>query len=153
MDPLDEQDILSRINQMKNGWGHAMDMHFLEATPDAVTIEWTVSDKHLQPFGIVHGGVHAGAIETVCSIGAGIAARAKGFQGGVVGLENHTSFIRAVGPGTVLRARAVPVTRGRTTHVWRAEVTDTKGRVIAQGTVRLLCVTPDQLGSKTTVGS
>src|SRR5262249_9982438 len=100
---------------------------------------------HLQPFGIVHGGVHTGVIETVCSIGAGIAARMRGHRGGVVGLENHTSFLRAVRAGARLRGRALPVTRGRTTHVWSAEITDERGRAIARGSVRLLCVDPSSL--------
>jgi uncharacterized protein (TIGR00369 family) len=115
-----------------------MDFRYVVANPEEVVIEWTVAKQHLQPYGIVHGGVHAGVIETVCSVGAGLAARSRGQTGGVVGLENHTSFIRAVRAGTKLRARATPVTRGRTTQVWHAEVRDDAGQVVASGTVRLL---------------
>jgi uncharacterized protein (TIGR00369 family) len=61
-----------------------------------------------------------------------------------VGLENHTSFIRAVRQGT-LTATARPITRGRTTQVWQCEVKDDQGQVTATGRVRLLCVTPDQI--------
>jgi 1,4-dihydroxy-2-naphthoyl-CoA hydrolase len=146
VDEQQKKELASTITRMNSGFTREMDFAFVEASEDAVAVEFTVAEKHLQPFGIVHGGVHAGAIETVCSIGAGIAARVRGHVGGVVGLENHTSFIRAVTPGTKLKARATPVTRGRTTHVWKAEVTDPHGRIVAQGTVRLLCVTPDQLG-------
>jgi uncharacterized protein (TIGR00369 family) len=59
-----------------------------------------------------------------------------------VGLENHTSFIRAVRSGR-LRATARPITRGRKTHVWEAEVRDEQDRVVATGRVRLLCVAAD----------
>jgi uncharacterized protein (TIGR00369 family) len=87
----------------------------------------------------VHGGVHAGVVETLCSIGAGVAAAKRGYKGAVVGLENHTTFLRAVREGTSY-TRALPITRGRTTHVWAAEITDNDGRMIVRGTVR--CVAP-----------
>jgi len=123
-----------------DGWMATNGMRVVAATPDAVEIEWTVGKQHLQPFGIVHGGVHCGAIETVCSYGATLAAKARGHQGGVVGLENHTSFIRAVRIGAVLRCRARPITRGRTTQVWEADVRDDQDRVVATGRVRLLAI-------------
>ena len=61
----------------------------------------------------------------------------------VVGLENHTSFIRAVRQGK-LRAVARPVTRGRSSQVWEAWIRDAEERLVAQGTVRLLCIAEDQ---------
>jgi 1,4-dihydroxy-2-naphthoyl-CoA hydrolase len=142
-------DIVTALNQRNAGWAAAMQLRFVEASDDAFVVEWTVAEPHLQPYGIVHGGVHCGVIETVCSMAASISARKRGHVGGVVGLENHTSFVRAVGVGAVLRARATPITRGRTTHVWEAKITDEKERVIARGTVRLLCVTPDQIAKTT----
>lgn len=143
--PDDPETLLKLLNDTNSGWAKAMGLSFVVASEDEVTVEWTVAEQHLQPFGIVHGGVHTGVIETVCSIGAGIAARARGHRGGVVGLENHTSFLRAIRAGTKLRGRALPVTRGRTTHVWSAEITDERQRVIARGSVRLLCVDPNAL--------
>lgn len=145
MEELDGKHIASELNKVLGGWGSAMALRFVVVTDEECTVEFTVAEQHLQPYGIVHGGVHAGVIETICSTGAAVAARTRGHTGGVVGLENHTSFIRAVRAGTVLRATAVPVTRGRTTQVWEAKVTDPNGSVVARGTVRLLCVTENQL--------
>jgi 1,4-dihydroxy-2-naphthoyl-CoA hydrolase len=142
---VSQPDLSEALNKSNLGWAAAMGLEFVVANEDEVVMEFTVADQHLQPYGIVHGGVHAGVIETTCSIGASIAAQARGHKGGVVGLENHTSFVRAIRAGTRLRGRATPITRGRTTHVWTAEVTDPQGRVVARGTVRLLCVTQDQL--------
>jgi len=62
----------------------------------------------------------------------------------VVGLENNTSFIRAVRAGTRLRAVATPVTRGRQTQVWAASIVDDGDRLVATGRVRLLCLASDQ---------
>lgn len=145
MNESDGKEVANEINKVSGGWATANGLRFVSVTVDEVIAEVTVAEQHLQPYGIVHGGVHAGIIETLCSIGAAFAARQRGHQGGVVGLENHTSFIKAVRAGTVLRGTALPVTRGRTTHVWDAKVTDPQGQIVARGTVRLLCVSPDQL--------
>ena len=138
MDAQDTSQAIEHLNANSAGFADAMGFKFVVATSMEVVVEWTVEKHHLQPYGIVHGGVHAGVIETVCSVGAGIVAFERGQRGGVVGLENHTSFLRAVREGTKLRARATPVTRGKTTQVWNAEVRDEADQLIASGSVRLL---------------
>jgi 1,4-dihydroxy-2-naphthoyl-CoA hydrolase len=119
------------------GWVKAMGIVILAASSDEVTCEWEVDEKHHQPYGIVHGGVHCGVIETLASIGAALVAQPRGQH--VVGLENSTTFIRAVRSGK-LRAVARPVTRGRSSQVWEAWIRDDKEQLVAQGRVRLLCV-------------
>jgi acyl-coenzyme A thioesterase PaaI-like protein len=59
--------------------------------------------------------------------------------GGVVGIENHTSFVHAARAGRI-QVRATPLTRGRLSQLWEAVCTDDDGRVVAQGQVRLLCL-------------
>ena len=119
------------------GWVKDMGIVLITASPDEVTCEWEVTEKHHQPMGIVHGGVHCGVVETLASIGAALAAQSRGQR--VVGLENNTSFIRAVSSGK-LHAMARPVTRGRTTQVWEAWIRDDKEQLVAKGQVRLLCL-------------
>ena len=65
-------------------------------------------------------------VETACSTGAGLAARPSGRS--VVGVENHTSFIRAVREGALLSAVALPVTRGRRSQVWEVTIRDERLR-------------------------
>lgn len=122
-----------------DGFNEAMGFEWISASGSEVVLEWTVAKQHLQPYGIVHGGVHCAVVESVCSVGAGLAARERGQTGGVVGLENHTSFLRAMREGARLRAVATPLTRGRTTQVWQAEIRDAQGQLVATGRVRLLC--------------
>ena len=119
-----------------------MGMTITLATKDEVRAELTVGRQHLQGYGIVHGGVHCGIIETLSSMGAYLFARERGQH--VVGLENNTSFIRAVRAGARLRAVATPITRGRQTQVWQAQVIDESDRIVATGRVRLLCLESDQ---------
>jgi 1,4-dihydroxy-2-naphthoyl-CoA hydrolase len=119
------------------GWVKEMGIVILAASPDEVTCEWEVGERHHQPYGIVHGGVHCGVVETLASIGAALVARPRGQR--AVGLENSTTFIRAVRSGK-LHAVARPITRGRSTQVWEAWIRDDKDDLIAQGRVRLLCI-------------
>jgi uncharacterized protein (TIGR00369 family) len=116
-----------------------MGLELVKCDPDEVVVEWTVDARHHQPFGIVHGGVHCGVIETVCSIGAGLRAAENGQN--AVGVENHTSFVRAVTSGR-LRASGKPIHVGQRAQLWEATVTDERGRVVATGRVRLFAVDP-----------
>ena len=135
------EDLAQYVNRMPSGWVKEMGITIPKASPDEVTCEWEVSEKHHQGYGIVHGGVHCGVVETLASIGAALVAHPRGQR--VVGLENSTSFIRAVRSGR-LHAEARPVTRGRTTQVWEAWIRDEEDRLVAQGRVRLLCLSDDR---------
>ena len=135
-------DAAAAMNEHLDGWCTAMALTFVRATGDEVIAEWTIGPQHLQVYGIVHGGVHCGVIETLASVGAALHGLERGQA--VVGLENHTSFIRAVRAGERLRARATPVTRGRTTQVWDASITTAGGKLVAKGSVRLLCLDQDR---------
>jgi uncharacterized protein (TIGR00369 family) len=134
------EDIAKIMNSLP-GWAREMGLVILSASPEEVTCEWDVAEKHLQGYGIVHGGVHCGVIETLASIGAALVAIPR--RQHVVGLENSTSFIRAVRSGK-LRAAARPVTRGRSSQLWEAWIRDEEGRLVAQGRVRLLCLDEDR---------
>jgi 1,4-dihydroxy-2-naphthoyl-CoA hydrolase len=136
------EDFSKRLNAMPEGWLQAMNVTITRATADEVQAELTVGPEHLQGYGIVHGGVHCGIIESLASIGAALYALPK--HQSVVGLENNTSFIRAVRAGAKLHAIATPVTRGRKTQVWGAQVLDESDRIVATGRVRLLCLEQDE---------
>jgi 1,4-dihydroxy-2-naphthoyl-CoA hydrolase len=136
------EDFSKRLNAMPEGWLQAMNITITRATADEVSAELTVGPEHLQGYGIVHGGVHCGLIESLASIGAALHALPRNQS--VVGLENNTSFIRAVRAGAKLRATATPVTRGRKTQVWSAQVVDGDDRLVATGRVRLLCLEKDE---------
>ena len=133
-------ELAEKVNALP-GWVKEMGIVILTATPDEVTCEWEVLEKHHQGYGIVHGGVHCGVVETLASIGAAAVAHPRGQN--VVGVENNTSFIRAVRSGK-LRGLAKPVTRGRSSQLWEVWIRDEKEQLVAQGKVRLLCVDKDR---------
>src|SRR5215468_4966275 len=134
-------DFSEQINAAaKDGWMGVMGIKLLRATRDEVVAEVEIGPAHLQAYGIVHGGLHSGLIETIASIGAALDAMPAGRN--VVGLENHTSFLRAVRSGK-LRAVAKPLARGRRSQVWEGSVMDEQGRLAASGRVRLLVLEPE----------
>lgn len=135
------EDFANEINRLPSGWVKEMGIVITRATADEVTCEVAIAEKHYQGYGIVHGGLHCGIVETLASIGAHLVAAPR--QQRVVGLENSTSFIRATRAGT-LRGTARPLTRGRTTQVWQVSIADGEGQLVAEGRVRLLCVPEDR---------
>jgi len=104
-----------------------------EASGDRVVLACPVTPDLFQPYGLVHGGVHAALAETAASVGG---ALWFGDRGKVVGVSNHTDFLRAVRDGR-LRAEATPLARGRTTQLWQVVITDEAGRLVAHAKVRL----------------
>lgn len=144
-------DVAPLVNQHLGGWNLAMGLSFTSVTASLVVGELTIGGQHLQPYGIVHGGVHAGIIEAACSTGAAVYSAAQ--QRTVVGLENATSFLRACRGGT-LRVTARAVTQGKRSQVWEATVADDAGKLVASGKVRLLCLEPGAslAGSEVKVG-
>jgi 1,4-dihydroxy-2-naphthoyl-CoA hydrolase len=89
---------------------------------------------HHTPWGVVHGGVYTSAIESAASIGASTAVREYGQV--AVGLTNTTHFLRSLTEGRVL-VEAVALNQGRTQQLWRVDITDESGRLVAHGEVRL----------------
>lgn len=141
MSDAQEEDFSAIINESRaDNWVGHNGLWFTRVTRTEVVAEMTVRPEHLQAYGIVHGGMHSAIIETLASVGAAVNAMPDGKS--VVGLENHTSFIRAVRGGK-LRAVAKPITRGRRSHVWEATVYDEQDKVAATGRVRLLVLEPD----------
>src|SRR5258708_2760067 len=129
------------------GFDSVLGFDIVTANRDEVVIEYTIDEQHRQPYGIVHGGVHCGVIESACSTGAALDAMPRGQS--VVGVENHTSFIRAVRAGRI-RVVATPITRGRRSQVWEATARNEAGQIVATGRVRLLCLEPgSDLAGKT----
>jgi 1,4-dihydroxy-2-naphthoyl-CoA hydrolase len=107
---------------------------FDEITAERVTGHLQLGPEHHTPWGIVHGGVYATAIESAASVGASHAVRDKGQV--AVGLTNTTHFLRSLTAGRV-NVEAAALSQGRTQQLWRVDITDESGRLIAHGELRL----------------
>ena len=105
-----------------------------ELTADRVVLAWKITPELHQPYGIVHGGVYCAVVESSASIGA---ALWFGERGRVVGVANHTNFLRSAREGDRLVGTATPVHRGRSQQLWQVEIVDAGQRLVARGEVRL----------------
>lgn len=97
-------------------------------TPEAVEGSLKVGPEHLQPGGIVHGGVYAAFAESAASAGSYFAVVDDGKT--ALGMSNATTFMRPVSEGSI-HASGKPVHRGRTTWVWDVEMTNDDGKLCA----------------------
>ena len=132
-------DLLAFVNRNRGPFTELTGLEFTEVSLERLVATLAIEPKHHQPYGIVHGGVHATVVETMCSIGAAMHVAPQGRS--AVGMENHTSFVRPAREG-VLTATAVPVHTGRTTHVWRCDIRDAADQLVATGTMRLAVLEP-----------
>ena len=110
--------------------------------PGRVVATWTAGERHHQPYGIVHGGVHASVVETLGSVGSAAWADEHLAEGTkVVGVHNSTDFFRAVSAGA-LTSTATPVHQGRSQQLWVVETRDADDRLVARGQLRVQNLAP-----------
>jgi uncharacterized protein (TIGR00369 family) len=129
-------DTADQVSMLRSPFTELLGLQIDEVSLDQVTARLTVdSERHLHPWGAVHGGVYSAIVETLATLGAQLSAIPDGKLAS--GIENHTSFLRQVREGQ-LRARATPVSRGRQLHLWSVAITDEQDRLVAQGIVRLM---------------
>ena len=105
-----------------------------EAGADHVVGHIDLGPEHHTPWGIVHGGVYTTAVESAASIGASAAVRDRGQV--AVGLTNTTHFVRSLKSGRVT-VDAAPLHQGRSQQLWKVDISDEHGRLVAHGELRL----------------
>jgi uncharacterized protein (TIGR00369 family) len=87
-----------------------------------------VSDRILQPYGLVHGGAMLALAETLASHGTWLGVKDEGKL--AMGQEINASLLRPITAGHV-NGLATARRRGRTAWVWDVEITDDEGRLCA----------------------
>ena len=116
----------------------ALGLQVDELTSTRVVGHMQLGPEHHTPWGIVHGGVYATAVESAASLGASAAVADRGMV--AVGLTNTTHFLRPLTSGLVT-VTAAALNQGRTQQLWQVEITDGGGRLVAVGQVRLQNIT------------
>ncbi|SEH78614.1 uncharacterized domain 1-containing protein [Mycolicibacterium rutilum] len=122
-------------SELGKGFDTELGLTYLELSPDGGRAQLEITDRLLQPWGIVHGGVYCSVIESLASVSASVWLAEHG-GGTVVGVNNNTDFLRAIRAGTVT-AESTPIHRGRRQQLWLITITDEDGRTVARGQVRL----------------
>lgn len=131
------------------GLNGVLGIEFEEASPDRCVLTLSIDDRHLQPYGLVHGGIYCSLAETAASVGAAVYAMGQGMEG-AVGVSNSTDFYRSMREGTI-RAVATPIHQGRSQQVWQVEMSDpAEDRLVSRSQVRLHNLTdPAVIGGAT----
>ena len=112
-----------------------LDIEFEEQTGTRVRGTIAADERHHQPWGLVHGGLYATAIETFATTGAFQAVKDRGQE--AVGVSNATDFVRPHQGGR-LNVDAVPIHQGRTQQLWQVEIRrPDDDKLVARGQVRL----------------
>ncbi len=112
-----------------------MSMTIEDIDRDGCVIALDGQEKHLQPFGIVHGGVIATLIDTATFWAVFLSLPSA--DDGLVNVDLKLNYLSAV-TGGVLRATGIKVRMGRTIGYSEAHVHDEQGRLIAHGTSTLM---------------
>ncbi|MDO4609301.1 PaaI family thioesterase [Corynebacterium sp.] len=135
-----EESEIARVNAVAaeggvDGLGELLGTTLRALGPRGATMAFTADSRHLQPWGLVNGGVFAAVGESLGSMSGYLAA---GAGPAVVGANNSTDFFRPGSAGMTVVSVAEPVHLGRTSHVWEIRHSDeATGKLLARTTLRL----------------
>jgi 1,4-dihydroxy-2-naphthoyl-CoA hydrolase len=96
--------------------------------PDKAVARLPMKDEHRQPMAIMHGGVIASLVESLCSMATANAV--VGDNRITMGQSISVNLLRPVSSGGI-EVEAEAIHRGRMSWVWRATVRDYEGRTCA----------------------
>ena len=113
--------------------GH-MSMRLVSIDLDRASVELETAHCHLQPYGIVHGGVVATLIDTA-TFWAAFMRIPEG--AGLVNIDLKLNYLKQVEKG-LLRAEGVAIRAGKTISYAESRVLDADGGLIAHGTSTLM---------------
>ena len=111
-----------------SGFADEIGVEWLNLDPEGPRARIALDKRHLQPYGIVHGGVYSSLAESLTSAATYEAVKSGGKL--AIGQASDTSFLRPIKDGHV-NALATARPRGATTWIWDVELSDDEGRVCA----------------------
>ncbi|MBW1729305.1 MAG: PaaI family thioesterase [Deltaproteobacteria bacterium] len=103
-----------------------------------------VQEKHLQPYGMVHGGVCASLVDAACFWATW--TQVEG-EAGLTTVELKLNYLAPVSAGLLI-ARGRSIKTGRTLCLSEASVENEKGALIAHGTSTLMVLESLRIGGQ-----
>jgi uncharacterized protein (TIGR00369 family) len=122
-----------------------MSMRMTAIDFDRARIQLDTATCHLQPFGIVHGGVLATLIDTATFWAVFLRIPA---DAGLVNIDLKLNYLKPVSQGRLV-AEGKAVKTGRSISYAEAAVTDAGGDLVAHGTSTLMVLPGKGLAIKT----
>ncbi len=140
-----QEELIANLNSTRAGsvWD-VLDITLVTAEKARVVATMPIGPNHRQQVGYLHGGVSVVLAESLASLGSVLnidANRQMAF-----GLEINANHLRPKREG-MLTGVAIPITLGRTTHVWDIKITDENDKLIcvSRCTVAIVDRPPDTL--------
>ncbi|MFO7599275.1 MAG: PaaI family thioesterase [Candidatus Desulfacyla sp.] len=118
-----------------------LSMGIVSLEPGRSVLRIDVAEKHLQPYGIVHGGVYASMIDAAC-FWAGYTEIEDGLA--MTTVEMKLNYL-APAAGGMFMARGKVIKTGKTICLAEAVISDEKERLLAHGTATLMVLESLQL--------
>ena len=115
-------------NASKNTLMETLDIRFLEVSENKVVATMPVNSKVHQPDGVLHGGASVALAETVGSFASALSINRETHV--VRGIEVSANHLRSIRDG-IVTATAIPLHKGRTTHLWEIRITDEEQQLIS----------------------
>jgi 1,4-dihydroxy-2-naphthoyl-CoA hydrolase len=109
---------------------------------DEICATMPLSQKVMQPYGIMHGGASCVLAETLGSVAAHCCIDTENFL--AVGQTIETSHIRPASKG-ILTASAKPVHIGKKTQIWLITISDDRKNIISHSKLTLAIIPKNQL--------
>jgi uncharacterized protein (TIGR00369 family) len=136
LNPLHVEAVIELIN--KGPFFKHLSMMVKELGVGYATVELGISNEHLNPFGGLHGGVYASAIDTAaywavyCEVDE---------DTGLVSIDLKVDYLAAINAGKlIVKGRSLKI--GRTMCLAEATILDQNGKWLAHGSSKLM-VTKD----------
>jgi len=113
-----------------------LSMEIKTLKPNQCSLEVKLEEKHLQPFGAVHGGVYASLIDAA-TFWAVFTSLDEGL--GMTTVELKTNYLAPATKG-ILHAVGKGIKIGKTLCLGEATVADGEGRLLAHGTATMMII-------------
>ena len=124
--------LLEMIQSRPLPFAQLMGVTFTEALQDRVVATMLVREDLCTLGDVIHGGAIMAFADTVGA--AATIINLPDEAQGTTTIESKTNFIGAAKAGTMVRAVATPIHRGRRTQVWQTRIETAEGKLVAVAT-------------------
>ena len=123
--------LIDSLQRMLPDFPKHLGLTYLEVSRDRILAEMIVREDLSNGIGTLHGGALMAFADTLGAVATmiNIAPDAK-----TTTLESKTNFIAGATIGMKLIGEALPLHRGRRTHIWETRITNTEGKLVAKVT-------------------
>jgi uncharacterized protein (TIGR00369 family) len=127
---------IERVNQLANQCPYfkLLSMRIKDVGSGFSILEIDLAEKHLQPFGFVHGGVFASIIDAAAFWA--VFYDIEDQDAGATTVDLKLNYLAPAATGKLI-AKGRQIKLGKTLGYAEAEVTDTAGKILAHGTSTL----------------